>query len=512
VISTKEFDVFKGMSGSKNVGISNYSELFNQEGFSGVIWNTVTLGTLSILLTCILAAMLIICISKLRWRWLKTVSIAVLAIPAFIPVTSFVWVFSSAFSAQSGFITKLFTSPGTQPRLLFAEPALYPLLFAIMDSLRSVFIPVIIGVLVCEYGQRLDFGRIGFVIIGYIAARATMLMSPDIENILNSSNPLIVKTSEVLDSLQYRAGFALMQYSFAGAAWVLKTIIQLVINIAVFYVLYALMPAVTKAVDRLSKKAGSVPGTITGVIGYVLFAAGSITMLILTFLPASGGLSDGIRILLSDRTFVISFANTFIYAIFGCIMYGFMAFMLACPLSTGSKAYPFLLIILLSLSNNFIGEYLLFRSLGMIDTAFPVIISSGLSIAGAFALHFCVCAKLKQSSFEFADYVKASLLPLLTLVLIAFIANWGGYLYQMLYTARADRYGIGMYGRMLLYGGPSAATQNSSAGKIVQLDPMVIKSAFVFISSIVPAVLGAVLIALNKFLPLTAFTAQVRKG
>jgi hypothetical protein len=148
----------------------------------------------------------------------------------------------------------------------------------------------------------------------------------------------------------------------------------------------------------------------------------------------------------------------------------------------------------------------------MINTAFPVIISSGLSIAGAFALHFCVCAKLKQSSFEFADYVKASLLPLLALVLIAFIANWGGYLYQMLYTARADRYGIGMYGRMLLYGGPSAANQYTSTGEIVQLDPAVIKSAFVFISSIVPAALGAIIIALNKFLPLTAFSAQVRKG
>ncbi len=356
------------------------------------------------------------------------------------------------------------------------------------------------------------FGRIGFVIIGYVAARATMLMSPDIENILNSSNPLIVNTSEVLDSLQYRTGFALMQYSSAGAVWVLKTIIQLIINIAVFFVLYSLMPSVTRAVDRLSKKAGSVSVTIAGVIGYLLFAAGSITMVILTFIPASGRLWEGIKILLSDRIFVLSFVNSLIYSILGCIIYGFTAFMLACPLSTGSKAYSFLLVILLSLTNNFIGEYLFFRSLGMFDTALPVIISSGLSITGAFALHFCVCAKLKQCSFEFADYVKASLLPLLTLVIIAFIVNWGGYLYQMIYTARADHYGIGMYGRMLLYGGLGAATQNASAGETVQLDPAVIKSAFVFLSSIVPAVLGAIIIALNKFLPLTAFTAQVRKG
>lgn len=511
IISTKEFDVFKGISGSKFVGMSNYSGLFKLEGFSGVIRNTVTLGTLSILLTCILAAVLIVCISKLRWRWLKTVSIAILAIPAFIPVTSFVWVFSSAFSAQTGFITKLFTSPGAQPRLLFAEPALYPFLFAIMDSLRNVFIPVIIGVLVCEYGERLDFGRIGFVIIAYFAARATMLMSPDIESVMNSSNPLIIKTSEVLDSLQYRAGFASMQYSFAGAVWVLKTIIQLVINIAVFFVLYALMPAVTTAVDRLSKKAGSVSGTIAGIIGYILFAAGSITMAVLTFIPTSGKLSAGIMVLLMDRTFAASFANTLMYSILSCIIYGLMTFMLACPLSTGSKLYSLLLIILLSISNNLIGEYILFKSWGMINTAFPVIISSGLSIAGAFALHFCVSAKLKQSSFEFADYVKASLLPLLTLVIIAFIANWGGYLYQMLYTARADQYGIGMFDRTLLNGGFSAVIQNTS-GESVKLDPKNIRSAFVFISSIVPAVIGTILIALNKFLPLTAFTAQVRKG
>lgn len=512
VISTKDYDISKGIYGSKSVGMANYSGLFRTEGFSGVMRNTFMLSVLSILLTCLLAAVLIVCISGMRSRWLKSLSIAILAIPAFIPVASFVWVFSSAFSVQTGFITKLFTSPGGQPKLFFAEPALYPFLFAIMDSLRGVFIPVIIGVLVCEYGQRLDFRKIAFVILGYIAARATMLMSPDIENIMISSNPLVIKTSEVLDSFQFRVGMQLVRFSLAGAAWVLKTVIQMIINTAVFFVLYQLMPAVTSAIVRLGKKAGSVPGSIMGIIGYVLFAAGSITMLVLTFVPAPGSLSDGIRILLSDRSFRLSIANTLIYSISSCIIYGFITFMLACPLSTGSKVYSFLLVILLSLSNNFVGEYLLFKDWGMFNTAYPVIISSGLSIAGAFALHFCVSAKLKQGPFGLIDYVRASLLPLLALVIIAFIVNWGGYLYQMIYAARANLYGIGMFGRSFLFGGTAAAVGGWSIDGAVQLDPAVIKSAFVFLSSIVPTVLGAILIALNRFLPLSAFMAQIRKG
>jgi len=503
IVSTKDYNIFKGISGSESVGLSIYSELFGKDGFTGVIMNTVRLSAFSIILTCIFAVILIICISRLPWRWLKLVSMGILSIPALIPALSFVWVFSGMLSPSTGIIGKLLSSAGGPPRFLMAEPALYPFLFAIMDSLRNVYIPVIIGVLIYEYSERIDFRRVAFVILGYIAARATILMTPDIENIFSSSSPLTSKTSQVMDLFIFRSGLQQMQLSVASAAWVLKTIIQLAINIVVFFVLCFLAPSITSAVGQLKKRTNGGPGSIIGIIGYILFAAGSVAMIVLTFIPSSGGLADGLKLLLGDRNFMMAFTNSIIYSILICIIYGFAAFTLACPMTVSTKVYPFILLILLSLSNNFVGEYMFFRGLGLINTVFPMVISSGFSIAGAFALYFCVSAKLEQGSSDLGQYVKASLLPLLSIVIIAFIANGGGYLYQIIYFSKQSMDGLGLFGYKLL---------TSVAGADSQLPVDGIKSAFIFIFSIVPAVLGAILIALNKFLPLSAFTAQIRKG
>ena len=509
ITSMKDFNIIKGIYASPSVGLNNYSMLFKMDGFPRVIMNTFRLSLFSIVLTCILAVILIVCISRMEWRWLKLASIALLAIPAFMPVASFVRVFTSALSPDTGIITKLFLSAGAVPKLLFGDPALYPFLFAIMDSLRNVYIPVIFGVLVCENSKYIDFKRIAFVMIGYMAARATMLMSPDIENILISSNPLVYKTSDVLDSLSYRSGIMHLQLSALSAAWVIKTIIQLLISIIIFFVLNALVPSITRFVSQLGKKVKSGLGSIPGIIGYVLFAAGSITVIILTFITTSSSLSVGIKLLLENNAFMASFANSLLYCIFICILYGFMTFMLAYPLSINTKLYPLLLVVVISLSNNFIGEYIWYHNLKMVNTIIPIVVNSGLSVIGAFALHFCVSAKMKQDSPDFIQYVKASLLPLFTIVVIAFITNWGSYLYQMIYVIdESSLFGVGLYGKQILFNPYVDTTANSDMQTMLGNA----KSAFVFLSSIIPAALGAILISLHKFLPLSAFVAQIRKG
>ena len=514
IISMKYFNGSKGIYASPSAGFGNYSMLFGMEGFPGIVVNTLRLSIFSIALTCIFAVILIICISRMPWRWLKLVAIALLAIPAFVPIASFVWVFSSALSPDTGVITNLFTSAGSAPGLSFGNPAFYPFLFANMDSLRNVYIPVILGVLVCENSKHADFRKIALVIIGYVAARATMLMSPDIENILVSSNPLVAETSNVLDSIRYYSAHTMQfQLSVSSAAWVFKTVAQLLISIIAFFALKTLAPSITRSVGRLGKKVGSGLGSIPGIIGYILFATGSITVIILTFIPTAGGLSDGMKLLLENKAFVASFVNSLLYCIFICILYGFVTLLLAYPLSTSTKLYPLLLLILISLSNNFVGEYIWYHNLGMINTIFPIVINSGLSIVGAFALHFCVSAKLGQDPPDFVHYVKASLLPLFTIVAIAFITNWGSYLYQSIYVIdESSLYGVGLCGRQILFNNIGQESINTIASGDIQATIRNAKSAFVFLSSIIPAVLGAILIGLHKFLPLSAFAAQIRKG
>jgi ABC-type polysaccharide transport system permease subunit len=521
VLSTRDFffasngenNVLEGLLQKSPAGLKAYSALFGMEGFRGAVLNTLRLSAFSILLTCLLALFLIVCISKMPRRWLKLLAIILLAIPAFIPVTSFVWAFSSGLSPESGLIARLFTPEGAAPKLFFGDPALYPFLYAIMDAMRNVYIPVILGVLVCEDHSAIAFRKIAFVMAGYAAARATVFMSPDIETLMVSSNPLVAISSNVLDMIRYQSVRMTTQYNVSAAAWVFKSVLQLIICIAAYFALKALSPSVARSVGRLDKKTGSTRGAIAGILGYVLFAAGSITVILLTFIQPFGRLAEGAKILLEDNVLPTAFANSLLHGILSCVLYGIVTLLLAYPLTASRKLYPLILLVLVSLSNNFIGEYIWYHKLGMINTVFPLVLGPGLSVIGAFALHFCVTAGREAAKWDqglpgFIEYARVSLLPLLTIVAIAFLANWGGYSYQERYLGESSAWGVGFYGRQILF----ASLPDFMMDGDWQAKMMNAKSAFVFLSSIVPAALGALLIGLHRIFPLSAFVSQIRKG
>lgn len=508
LISFKYYIFSEGVFASKSAGLANYIALFQNELFPGVLKNTIVISSLSILLTCVLAVLLIICISRLPNWIMKTLAIVLTAVPAFIPAISFASVFMDMFSVE-GVINSILTPAGAEPGLFFADQRLYPFLAAMMDAIRSVYIPVIIGVLVCESrGRKSSAGRISLVILGYIAARAIMLLSPDIESMILTSNPLVRGTSEVIDTFIYRTGLQTMEMSLASASWVVKSFLQLVISIAVFFLLYFLMPYITEFSGSLGEGPRTVGGSILGIIGFVIFGSASVTMIIMTFIPAGGGLGNGIRAILSDARFVAALSNSLKIGVISCLVYAVLTFFLAYPLRYSKMLYPLFLVILTSLSNNFISEYLMFKRLDLINTIYPIVISSALSAVGAFALHFSVSCRLKGASCGFGQYLLFALKPLAVIAVLAFITNWGSFFYQMIYITDTSQYGVGMYGYQMM----SQIRINMGSLGDTRVSPEDLRSALIFVLSAVPAALGALLIFLNKFLPLTAFSAHMRKG
>ena len=150
VISMTNYSPVRGIAGSQWLGLKNHSFFLSSADFGKVLYNSLSLNILSIIFTCILAFVLIICISIMPGRVWKIVSIILISIPAFIPTASFAYVFMKALSLDTGFVNNILRSLGMQPVNFFAQSSLYPFLFTVMDSLRSIYIPVIIGVLACE--------------------------------------------------------------------------------------------------------------------------------------------------------------------------------------------------------------------------------------------------------------------------------------------------------------------------------------------------------------------------
>jgi|GEM_PF-2145649 len=490
-------------------GLRNYYEVFGSDNFTAAVGNTLLLSVLSVIVTCVLALVLILCISMMPGRVLKTIAVIIIAIPAFIPIVSYIFAYQKAFSVGSGFIGNVLMYFGLKPMAVFADPGAYPFLFVLMDSLRNVFVPVIIGVLACESRNgRSSIVKALLVTAGYLAARATMLLSPDLDIIRASSGNFRNAGSVVMDSVTWNF-MSGGQVEKAAAIWVLKTVVQLVISVAVYFILCRLSPVITGSIgkpgEKQSQGSGTITGTIIGVIGYLLFAAGSAAVIALTFIPASGTI-QGIRYLLGHDTFRRACINTLIYSVCGSIIYGFMALTLAYPMTVSRRVYPFILILISSLANNAAGEYYLGLMLGRVNPMLPVIIYSGLTVIGAFGLHFSVSCSTGDVPDSAGGYFRAALRPLAVITVLSFIMIWGSYNYQYIYISKESLYGLGMFD-INMY----APAQVSDTEETVMLINNIV-NGYSLITSVIPAAIGAVIIALNKFLPLTAFGVYARKG
>lgn len=505
ILSTKNYNIAKGMMNSPTVGLANYDRLMQNAVFPRAVLNTTTLSMLAIFTTCVLAVLLILLISSMPNRMVKTLAFLIIAIPAFIPPASFAGVVLRVLSPATGVIG----SAGAQSVPILANSFLFGFVFAMMDALRSVFVPAIIGVLACEK-EGIRFGRIMLVIAVYALIRITWFLSPDVELLMMVSNPLIMEKAEVFDTAIYRFGLVQMQISQAGALWVIKTIAQLVLNLFAFFGADLLLPKLKGIANTLSDKVNKGPASILSIFGYVLLALGSIGVIFAVFFPQtrrfSGGAGtlEGIQMLLSNNIFIQPFFTSLVCCIIGSILYAFMTLTLAMPMIVKTKIYPLLLIIIMSISNNTIGEFVFYRSLGMANTIFPVILAS-VSVAGAFALHFVVSNRLEDQTCDLKAYLKAAVLPLLALTVLYFIGNWGGFFYQSILIADRRMFSIGMAARELI---SQAAVMQQMAGNNIEA----MKAAFILLSSIVPVALGTILICLNRVIPLTIFGAHSRKS
>lgn len=506
-ISVKNYSVIRGLKNSPTVGLENYVLLLKDEMFARSAMNTARLSLLSILATCVFATLLILLISLMPNRIVKTAALLIIAIPAFIPPVSYAGVFLRALSLSTGSLQSLITSLGMEPILFLADGSYLSLVFAVMDALRSVFVPVVIGVLACE-NEGARFGRILTVILVYALIRVTWFMSPDTENLMMISNPLNLAKGEVFDTGIYKMGLAHARFSSASAMWVIKAAVQLVLNLAVFFCADRLLPKLKGIANTLSEKVGKGSASVLSVFGYLFFALGSIGIIGAVFLPAtkrfSGGTGvfEGIRMLLSDGMFVSSFFRTLLCCIIGSVLYAFFTLTMAMPMLAKTKVYPLLLIIIMSISNNMIGEFLFYRFLGMHNTVYPVILSS-ISVSGAFALYFIVSNRLDEQSAGLTDYLKAAALPLLALTVLHFIGAWGGFLYDTIFIFNKELFGVGMLGREL-FSQTVVMRQEAISAEAV-------KAAYILLSSIVPVVLGSLLICLNRIFPMTVFGALSRR-
>ena len=244
VMAFQNFVPAKGIFGSKFVGLAQFQRLFMLPDFRQILENTLIIALSKIIIGTLLAIVFAVLLNECRnVRYKRFIQTAVY-LPHFLSWVILAVMFSNIFS-YTGIINQLVTALGGEPVMFMIS--------------NTWFRPIIIGTDVWkEFGYNaviyvaamtsidpslyeaadIDgagrWKKIMHITLPGILPTIILMGTLSIGNVLNAGfdqvfnmySPLVYRTGDIIDTYVYREGLVNIQYSFATAVGLFKSIIS----------------------------------------------------------------------------------------------------------------------------------------------------------------------------------------------------------------------------------------------------------------------------------------------
>lgn len=244
VMAFQNFVPAKGIFGSKFVGLAQFQRLFMLPDFRQILENTLIIALSKIIIGTLLAIVFAVLLNECRnVRYKRFIQTAVY-LPHFLSWVILAVMFSNIFS-YTGIINQLITALGGEPVMFMIS--------------NTWFRPIVIGTDVWkEFGYNaviyvaamtsidpslyeaadIDgagrWKKIMHITLPGILPTIILMGTLSIGNVLNAGfdqvfnmySPLVYRTGDIIDTYVYREGLVNIQYSFATAVGIFKSIIS----------------------------------------------------------------------------------------------------------------------------------------------------------------------------------------------------------------------------------------------------------------------------------------------
>ena len=345
VLSFVNYKVVRGLLGSPYIGLSNFDRLFSMPQTGAALGQSLLHSMmlsaaglpLGLLITQVLASL---------DRSIKAAVAGVCLALALVPELAWMQLMQSVVSA-------------TGLREFLIDPMLYPVLLCVAKLLPMTGLCAFGGLCVSLSGGKNPVA--GVFVTGLLPALTALL--PDLRTDLLFSNLMNQSASETLSTLAYRYSLINVQYSVGGAATVVGMLLSLVIGVGAAYIIgstadkplctpRAALPADKRLAEGLTAAAG------------VVFASLAVMLVI----PRGSAIPNDMM--------GSSLANTLLCALAAALIGFGVCYAVTHFFRDGSGFGLGLFGMLLLLPGSIsAAHYLLARTLGMINTQFPVILS-----------------------------------------------------------------------------------------------------------------------------------------
>lgn len=239
-----EYNPFKGISGSKYVGLAQFRRIFSDADALRAMRNTLIISLYRFAVLFPAPILLAILLNEVRSVRYKRVVQTMVYLPHFLS-----WVVAGSMlitllSYNGGLINELLRGLGLQPVNFLSDKTKFRSILVVSAAWKDVgwnsilYLAAITGIdpMLYEAAEIDGAGRmrkiwsvtlpgIADTIVVLMLIRIGGMMASNMDQVLMLYNPLVYETGDVIDTYVYRQGISKMEYSFSTAVGLFNSVI-----------------------------------------------------------------------------------------------------------------------------------------------------------------------------------------------------------------------------------------------------------------------------------------------
>ncbi|MCL2572145.1 MAG: hypothetical protein FWE11_07045 [Defluviitaleaceae bacterium] len=421
VMSLQDYGIIFGMLNSPWVGFANFSRLSSSGALGRMLGNSLILFVLPTLLAVIIAVPMAGAVGGMAKGGRRSLAAALLLLPAFVPDTVLAFLVVSIL-----------------PSISLANPGTFRLVMVVLTAVRTASVCAFVGAcaagLFNDRGKNILHGAVCGVAIG-VAVNVVRFLSSNMELHTMLSNPLVFSTAETFDMFSCQQGLMMMHMSLASASWALKTVLQMLAVVFVSLIVFVCIRTGVEGGESDINPRGDREGTMTGIVPGIVCGLVFVLCLIVP-LGFAGVVYGGAGAAIFNSVFT-TISSAILFAI------PLVMLTLWLCININNKIAVVLILVMLTISNNIVGEFFYFRYFGLTNTRFALILVNTFNIT--FVLPIAYLTRIKNPKITNISSLVRSMLPYFAIFMGLLIANtWGESFPTLIYVMSSDLWGLPM--------------------------------------------------------------------
>ncbi|MBP1988655.1 putative aldouronate transport system permease protein [Paenibacillus eucommiae] len=258
-IAFEKFIPTKGIFGSPFVGLKNFKYLMDYPDIPRIIYNTIYIACLKIIGGLAVPITIAILLNELKKEMFKRTFQTLVYLPHFLSWVLLGGILIDILSPSTGIVNQLLQWMGIKPIFFLGNNFWFPYVLVISDIWKEfgfstiVYLAALTSINPSQYEAaeidganrwkqtwHITLPGMTPIIVLMMTLSLARVLDAGFDQIFNLYSPQVYESGDIIDTFVYRMGLQQVQYGFATAVGLLKSVVSLGFVAASYYLAYRL--------------------------------------------------------------------------------------------------------------------------------------------------------------------------------------------------------------------------------------------------------------------------------